>query len=267
MRIWHQSLTVLDDVPHYRDALKRRVAAVSRQGTHVDLHGLQEGTYPGNYPGSHLRFVHLTALHKEQVIAAGLRADREGYDAVVIATLPDLGLEELRTLVDIPVVGLGQASTLITSTVGDKAGIVAFITDLEPLVRRTLDNYGLGQLVGPYVRIEAVFDDIMAAYDDPSDVIAAFEVAAALAVEQGANVIIPGEGPLNVFLADQGVSRYRDVPVIDSLAAAIGLAELLIDLRQRSGLMPSRQGFYFQKPPAGLVSEARAFYGRSDTSP
>ena len=29
MRIWHQSFTVLDDVPHYRDALARHLTQVA----------------------------------------------------------------------------------------------------------------------------------------------------------------------------------------------------------------------------------------------
>lgn len=266
MRIWHQSLTVLEDVPHYAAALERRVKAVCRPDTQIDLHGLRQGTYPSDYPGSHLQYAHLTALHKDQVVAAALRAEREGYDAVLIGTLPDLGLEEVRTLVDIPVVGLGQASVLLAATVGDTVGFVNFIAALEPLVRRTLDAYGLGRLVGPFVQVQAGFHDVMAAYDDPTEVLEAFESAAVAALDRGANVIVPGEGPLNVFLADQGVSRVHEAPVIDSLGAAIGLTELLVDLQRRSGLRAARRGFYFARPPAGLVDEARAFYGLSDPS-
>ena len=39
-------------------------------------------------------------------------------------------------------------------------------------------------------------------------------------------MIVPGEGPLNVFLADQGVSRIDDVPVIDSLAVGLAMCEV-----------------------------------------
>ena len=67
------------------------------------------------------------------------------------------------------------------------------------------------------MQVEAEFTDVMAAYADPAPLLEAFRAAARKAIADGANVIVPGEGPLNVFLADQGVSRVDDVPVLDSL--------------------------------------------------
>ena len=37
MRIWHQSFTVLEHVPHYRDALDRHLRAVALPGTEIGL--------------------------------------------------------------------------------------------------------------------------------------------------------------------------------------------------------------------------------------
>ena len=45
-----------------------------------------------------------------------------------------------------------------------------------------------------------------------------FKKAAEKAISEGADVIVPGEGPMNVFLATHGISRIGDVPVIDSFA-------------------------------------------------
>ncbi len=39
MRIWHQSFTVLQDLPAYADALKLRIGEVVRPDTEVVLHG------------------------------------------------------------------------------------------------------------------------------------------------------------------------------------------------------------------------------------
>lgn len=38
IRIWHQSLTVLDHVPAYSDALQQHIDSVVPLGTQVDLH-------------------------------------------------------------------------------------------------------------------------------------------------------------------------------------------------------------------------------------
>lgn len=261
MRIWHQSFTVLDDVPHYRDALARHLQAQARPDTVVDLHGMKAGTYPSDYPGTHIGYAYLAGLHKEQFVHAALRAQDEGYDAFLIATIPDTGYEEVRTLVDLPVVTFGQTSVLAAAQLGDRVGIVNFIAALEPQLRRNLRNYRLEDLVGPIVQVEAEFHDVMAAYASPSGLVEAFERAARRAIAAGATVIVPGEGPLNVFLADQGISRVDDVPVLDSLGTCVRMAELRAAQFRATGLRPSRVGFYGAGPERALVDAAREFYG------
>lgn len=263
MKVWHQSFTVLDDVPSYRDALGRHLEAVARPGVSVDLHGMIPGTYPSDYPGTHIKYMYFQNVHKEQFIKAGLDAQEAGYDAFFIATFVDIGYEEARSLLDIPVVAYGQASILVASLLGDRVGVVNFIEGLESQIRRNARVYGLHDILGPMVKIEAEFGDLMGAHDDPGPIVDAFRDAARKAIAAGANVVIPGEGPMNVFLADHGVSRVDDVPVVDSLGAGLKLCESLVDLRSTSGVGPSRHGMYFAQPPAEAVADVRSFYYRS----
>ena len=266
MRIWHQSFTVLDDVPHYRDALARHLGAQVAEGTTVDLHGMAPGTYPSDYPGTHIGYAYLSGLHREQFVEAALRAQDEGYDAFLIATIPDTGFEEVRTLIDIPVVTLGQTSVLMAAQLGDCIGIVNFIEALVPQLRRNFRNYRLDQLVGPVVQVEAGFTDVMAAYADPRSLLDAFTTAARRAIGEGATVIVPGEGPLNVFLADQGVAEVDGVPVLDSLGTCARVAELRAAQHRASGIRASRVGFFGAQPPRELVDAARSFYGSAGPS-
>lgn len=261
MRIWHQSFTVLDDVPHYRDALARHLGAQAAPGTTIDLHGMKPGTYPSDYPGTHIGYAYLAGLHREQFVHAALRAQDEGYDAFLIATIPDTAFEEVRTVVDVPVVTFGQTSVLMAAQLGDCVGIVNFIEALVPQLRRNFRNYRLDALVGPIVQVEAGFTDVMAAYADPQPLLDAFTAAARRAIAAGATVIVPGEGPLNVFLADQGVAEVDDVPVLDSLGTCVRVAELRAAQHRATGLRASRVGFYGAQPPRPLVEAARSFYG------
>jgi allantoin racemase len=260
MRIWHQSFTVLDDVPHYRDALARHLARVAAPGTEIAFHGMAPGTYPSDYPGVHIGYSYLAGLHREQFVQAAQRAEAEGYDAFVIGTIPDTGFEEARSVVDIPVVAFGNASVGYAAQLGSCVGIVHFIPQLRDQIRRNMRLYGFGELLGPIVGVDAAFHDIMAAYADPAGLIDAFTRAARNAIETGANVIVPGEGPLNVFLADQCISRVDDVPVVDSLGTLLQLAEARAATYRRTGLRPSRHGFYFAQPPARAISATREFY-------
>ena len=260
LKIWHQSFTVLEDVPHYAAAIERHLARVASPGTTVDYHGMAPGTYPSDYPGVHIGYAYLAGLHKEQFVRAAQRARDEGYDAFVIGTIPDTGFEECRSVVDIPVVAFGNTSVGFATGLGNRVGIVHFIGGLRDQIRRNMRTYGFGEIVGPIVPVDARFHDIMAAYADPAGLVAAFESAARVAIADGADVLVPGEGPLNVFLADQGITRVDDVPVVDSLGVLLQMAEVRANSYRRTGLRPSRSGFWHAQPPAEAITATRAFY-------
>lgn len=261
MKIWHQSLTSIESVGPYRDAVIKHIDAVARPDVDVVLHGMSKDTYPTNYPGHFITYSYLQNLHREQFVRAALMAERAGYDAMFIGTIPDVGLLEARTLVDIPVIGYGQASFHVASMLGDKIGVVNFLAPLADELRQNAERYGLGGKLGPIVQTEVGFDDVLAGFENPEPVIASFMKAADKAIAAGADVIVPGEGPMNVFLATNGISRIGDVPVVDSFAAGIKMCESFVDLREKSGVYMTRKGYYNAKPPEEAVARLRELYG------
>ncbi|WP_226037528.1 aspartate/glutamate racemase family protein [Aquibacillus saliphilus] len=262
MKIWHQSLTSIENVPPYRDAVIEHIQKIARPGVEVVLHGMSKDTYPTDYPGHFITYSYLQNLHREQFVRAALIAEKAGYDAMFIGTIPDVGLLEARTLVDIPVIGYGQASFHIASMLGNKIGVVNFLAPLADELRENAHRYGLSEQLGPIVQSEAGFDDVLAGFRNPEPVIAAFKKAASIAIAEGADVIVPGEGPMNVFLATNGISRIGDVPVVDSFGAGIKMCESFVDLRNLSGVYMTRRGFYHAKPPAEAIARLRQLYGQ-----
>lgn len=260
MKIWHQSLTSIEEIPQYLNAVANHVSKIARPDVDVVLHGLDSKTYPEQYPGHYITYNYLQSLHKEQFIRNALLAEKAGYDAVFIGTIPDVGLIEARSLVDIPVIGYGQASMHIASMLGTKIGIVNFLEPLAVQLRFNAEQYGLDQKLGPIVQADIGFYDILEGFKNPEPIIAKFEEAARRAIEQGADVIIPGEGPMNIFLATFGVHRIDDVPIVDSFGAGIKMCESLVDLQRSSGMKMTRKGYYHAKPPAEVVEKLRAHY-------
>ena len=143
MRIWHQSFTVLQHLGAYEDALRSHFARVARPGTEIVMHGMDPGTYRSNYPGEDIRHVALQYLHGMQFVAAGLRAQEQGYDAYAISSLPDPALREIRSMLEIPVVGYGESAMLAACLLGRKFGVLAFIAELIPLIEDNVRRYGL----------------------------------------------------------------------------------------------------------------------------
>jgi hypothetical protein len=82
--------------------------------------------------------------------------------------------------------------------------------------------------------------------------------------ETGADVIVPGELPLNLLLTGAGVQRIAGATVIDGIATSFKFAELLVDLKYLSGMQPSRHGFFHDAPDLGRYQQVMAFYGLQD---
>lgn len=260
MRIWHQSFTVLSDLAAYDEALSAHFRRVSRPDTDIVMHGMREGTYRTDYPGDDIKHAGLQLLHSLQFLQGAVLAERQGYDAYALSTLPEPALHEIRSLVGIPVVGYGEAA--VREAVGDgrKFGALVFIPELAELLKFNVRRHGLGcRLVGAR-DVGFRFADVLAAFSEPSALIDRFRVAARALIAAGAEAIVPGEAPLNVLLAREGVTSIDHVPVVDSLAAWVRAAEQAVDLR-RAGDERSGAG-YFQAPvDTRRRDEILAFYG------
>lgn len=266
MKIWHQSLTSIEDIPVYRDAVVNHLSKIARPDVDVVLHGMSKETYPQQYPGHFITYNYLQSLHKEQFIRNAMIAEKAGYDAVFIGTIPDVGLIEARSIVDIPVIGYGQASMHIASMLGTKIGIVNFLAPLVDQLRFNAQQYGLGEKVGPIIQADIGFYDILEGFDNPQPIIEKFTIAAQQAIAQGADVIIPGEGPMNIFLANFGIHHVDNVPIIDSFGAGIKMCETMVDLYKISGMSMARKGFFNEKPPAEFLEKLRSYYNLPDVS-
>lgn len=261
IRIWHQSFTVLEKLPAYADALSRHFRRVARPDTDVVLHGMHPDTYRTNYPGNDIQYAYFQTLHSQQFIVAAIQAEQQGFDAVAIATLPEPSIEDIRAIVDLPVIGYFQGALLASALVARRCGVLLFIREMAPMIARNVERMGAGdQFVGAY-DVGFTFNDVLAAYADPTELLDRFRGAARGLIARGADAIIPGEAPLCVLLAQNNVTEVDGVPIVDALAATVKMAEAAVDLRRSTGLAPARRGYFAAQPPRERVLELLDFYG------
>ncbi len=261
-RIWYQSFIELDTVPDYRTMLERHLRVVAGPDTEVVIYGMAPGTYRGTTPAYVARHAYLMYLHTNQLIDNARRAEREGYDAVVLGIIQDPGLQEMRTVVDIPVVGYGEAAMHLACMLGRRFSILAFNPDFFPLLEDNISKYGLAARLGSLIPIDIDYVTVTRGFSEPQPVVDAFQRAAIVAIGGGADVLIPGQMILAEVLWQHGVHRIQDVPVIDALGAVIMMAELLIRLKHQSGVWHARRGYWGMRPSADVVAEARSLYLR-----
>lgn len=265
LRIWHQSFTVLGDLPAYVDALKARIHEVVTPGTEVVLHGQIPNTYTSEYPGTDLGFNFLYRLHELQWAAAAREAERQGFDAMVLGSVPSPMIRELRTLVDIPIVGYGETAFNLAGLYGRKVGMLFFNVNRRDFWLEQVKQWGVAERFVGIAPAGVTFDDVVGAHVDSSKrpgVVARIVASGEkLAQEAGADVIVPGEMPMNLLLAQAGVHHIGGATVIDGIATCFKMAETLVSLKRLAGMTPSRRGYFHAPPDRARVDQVLEFYG------
>ncbi len=266
-RIWHHSFTVLEKLPPYAEAMAAHFRKVARPETEVVMHGMHADTYQTNYPGNDIQYGYFQTLHAQQFLMGAVAAEEQGFDAFAMMTLPEPCIQECRSLVDIPVVGYGESAMTVASLLGQRIGMLAFIREMLPTLDRNADRVGLSsRWVGAH-EVGFGFNDVLAAYSDPAPLLERFRASARALIAKGADVIIPGEAPLNMLLNRAGISEVDGVPLVDSVAATIKCAEMLVDLRRTTGVKQAKRGYFAAQPPRARLKELWKLYGLDRVSP
>ncbi len=259
MKIWYQSATSYGYEPVWDDygrAMQEQCRRVARPDTEVHIEGIEVMIRDvENYPA-------LKYYEKAQIINNIVRAEAEGYDAVVISCTLDIGLEEGRSLVDIPVVSISEASFHVAMMLGRLYAVVTSSYAFFNVFKELTERYGLSSryLPGPYV-CPASEEEIALSLADPGPLLKKFEAVAKRAVADGASVIVPNPTFYGSLAYRAGVTRIQDAVVLDTVAILIKTGEMMVDLK-KVGMGPSRQiGVYGMPNPE---ARAKAFTSLKD---
>lgn len=245
IRIWYQSFVDEENGGTYWNRLRAHVARIAAPSTTIDINGITP----------YDSYVHPLVEWRcgREMISNAIRAEREGYDAFIVGHFQDTGLYEARAAVDIPVIGLGEASMLHACTLGQHIALVSLKHGYEPWFRHQITKYGLQSRVTGMHRLHADPELYAAAWTDPAKteaLYAALRPQLEAIIEEGAEVLIPsGGGPATLL---SSIGRILDAPVLDGVAVAIKMAETAASLKQLSGLAISRSGEFRKAPPEVL---------------
>lgn len=180
----------------------------------------------GNFEG------HLAAVG----VIDRVTAIEEPFDALVVAGFGGHGREGLTELLDVPVVDITEAGAQLACLLGRSYSVV---TSLHRTVGQIRDRLRLAALDGRCASVRSVGMSVLELERDTDRIGKHIVQEAAHAIDQdGAGVICLGCAGL-VGLAER-VQDEVGVPVVDPVAAGVGLAETLVDLRLR----PSTIGSY-----------------------
>jgi allantoin racemase len=260
VKLFYQSMGVArrSTTGLYAQSLNQLLTQSAAPGTTVDVYGLSEGAAIAD------QYRYLEYVDTQEILANGLRAEKEGYDAFLIGNIFEPGLHALREILNIPVLGLCETSIHLACLMGPGFSIV----NVNPkFVRKVTENIAGAGLTGRLVSIEhmqvergAVLDN---AFEDDAMrqmVVDQFTAAARRGIARGAEVIIPAGGIVMSILAKSGVHAVDKAPIVNGVIGLLKIAELAVQIKQLTGFFTSKTMMY--APPTGsLLHDIRQSYG------
>ena len=148
------------------------------------------------------------------IVEAGLRAEEEGYDAVVMDTVSDSGLAALRSRLSIPVLGPGLVSYAVAIMLGKRFSIITMWDQWRHLYEKNLDTYHLWNHCAS-VRAAGIRPDMEELLSGKEETVfpRLTEEARLAITEDGADVILLGSTTMHQ--AAEYMARHLDAPVIN----------------------------------------------------
>ena len=204
------------------------------------------------------RFESLIGAYATATLAAE-HCDR--HDAIVVAAFGDPGLDGLREVLDIPVVGLTEAALMSACMLGKRFSIVAISHRITAWYREVVTANGLAGRLASIRNLDNPLKDIGRVQEDHTARLEALCLSAIQ--EDGADVIIIAGAPL-AGLA-RSIKDRIPVPVVDGVSSAVCHAQTLVSL----ATLPARQGSFApppHKPNHGLPDGIAALLGRDRTT-
>jgi allantoin racemase len=192
-------------------------------------------------------------------VESAVRLEKEGYDAIIINTFGDYGIEPMRAAVSIPVIGPGQTAMTTAANIGSKFAIVTvWPPGLRHIYERLLHVYRMeDRCVGVwYVTEDSEMEGLLLP-DGPLDqlkkgrggLMDRVEAKCRAAIAAGAEVILQGCTCMSPVRNE--MARRLPKPVIDPLVLAQQTAEMYVRLGIRH---PASEA------PAGNLETLRAMF-------
>jgi allantoin racemase len=228
--------------PNTTDSMTRTIGASARAtaGPGTEVIAVSSPTGPAS----------IESHYDEALAVPGLLTAIRDHpaDGYVLACFGDPGLDAAREIAPGPVVGIAEAAVRTATYLARSFSIVTTLARTTGRAEELLHRYG----VAGYCRaVRACEVPVLDLETDPRARDAIIGECRSALADDGAEAIVLGCAGMAAFCAD--LSAELGVPVIDGVAAAVGVVEALV----RHGLTTSRIGEYARplpKPYRGMLA-------------
>jgi allantoin racemase len=200
-------------------------------------------------------------LSQGMIVPQVINAEKEGFDAALLICCTDPLLSQIRTAVDIPVIGMAEAAMHMANMMGAKFGFITFTKQTAYDTEMMIDKYGLRQkCVGVATMPELEANWLPETLKKPPSTVQRtidhITVPARELISKGAEVLVLGCGLTNAWLGSiktleiltdkypNGFWEIDGVPLIDTYGCVVKIGELFAQWKQQGRPFISRAGAY-----------------------
>lgn len=255
-KIWWQSTMREGAYPEYTNAVEEHAKKFLSDDFELESHGVKNGTDNVNKLAGKY-------FNDREILKYMLEAKERKFDAIALGCFQDPVINEIKEMMDIPVFGMCQTSMQWSQLYGTAPAILHYSSDyVNKLQPRLMHQYGMENKLVKTKPFDVTFDFLMEGLlGNPDKAIDMSLKAAKEAVDNGADIILPGCGLLNLILARNGVTEVpgTGVSIVDVTALLLKVTEIGVFLSENTGLKRSNFGF-FEKLSDEAIEEIKERY-------
>ncbi len=205
--------------PNSTDSMTQKAASAASKVARPETEIVAVTTKNG--PPSIEGFLDVAMCQSALVQEAAIHKD---VDAVIVGCFDDTGLDALRCIFDVPVVGIGEAAYHAASLVSHRFSVVTTLSRSVAGISDNLTTYGLATRCAKVRATDIPVLKLEESDPESLDIIRS-EIKAALDEDKAEAIVLGCAGMADLM---SQLSNEFNVPVIDGIACAVGFAEGLV---------------------------------------
>lgn len=227
--------------PEGRAEVERRGSLLRRYAgsdTEIGIVDVPEG--PASIESMYEEYLSIPATCRR-----ALELQDEGWDAIILGCYGDPGLDALRELLTIPVIGPGEATALLAASLGHRFSIITITDSVIAATERQIRNVGVGEKLAS-VRVVGI--PVLELHDNRERTIEMTVAQGRKAIEQDrADALIVGCMTMGFLEIAEAAGAELGVPFLNPARAGLKFAEALVG----AGLSHSKRAYMTPPKLAG----------------
>jgi Asp/Glu/hydantoin racemase len=185
-------------------------------------------------------------------VRGAVKAEKEGYDGMMITHFQDAALAEVKSVAKMPVLGLGETTLFHALTLGRRIGLVTINPTFIPWHEDQVVRYRIQDRVVGVRAVNAQVGDYIDAFASNASfkkLKPKWDKECRALLDAGADVIVPAGGlPMMLFSG-----TFEGAPVVNGVTLLAKSTEMAIKLREKAGMFTvSRRSNYVHPPEKAL---------------